>query len=357
MPELDSIRGLAILAVLFYHGLYWKVDLSPFSPFARVVLNTFRLGRLGVSLFFVLSGFLITGLLLDSRDRPDYYWRFYVRRALRILPAYLLTIVVLASLRYAPAAFLVMSLAYLSNLTPLFGVPIAYPILWSLAVEEHFYFLWPVLTRKLGEKGLAVLSILVVCLSPVSRLIGFWNLHGVNNFVFHEYTWNSADGLACGALLAIFLRRYRCSRRSLVLLSVILCLIAAAIWIVGFPSGILTRQTAVGASLQIVPCHFVFVALIVVFLLLGVGKWKFLVHTPVLKVFGDISYGLYLCHLLVFEGVGWLWKIGPFRPLHANALGSLVIRFIVAATLAVLIALLSRRQFENRFLRLKSRLT
>jgi peptidoglycan/LPS O-acetylase OafA/YrhL len=77
MPELDSIRGIAILAVLFYHGFYWNVDLAQFSKPVRLVLTGMWVGRLGVNLFFVLSGFLITGLLIDSKGRTDYYSRFY----------------------------------------------------------------------------------------------------------------------------------------------------------------------------------------------------------------------------------------------------------------------------------------
>src|SRR6266852_2646380 len=88
MPELDTLRGLAILGVLLYHGLYWARDLSPFSPIQRRILSVASVGQFGVNLFFVLSGFLISGLLLDSKNRPDYYLRFYLRRALRILPSY-----------------------------------------------------------------------------------------------------------------------------------------------------------------------------------------------------------------------------------------------------------------------------
>jgi peptidoglycan/LPS O-acetylase OafA/YrhL len=77
MPELDTIRGLAIVGVLLYHGLYWTIDLSPFAPWQRHLLSTMAAGQFGVNLFFVLSGFLITGILMDSRGRADYYPRFY----------------------------------------------------------------------------------------------------------------------------------------------------------------------------------------------------------------------------------------------------------------------------------------
>src|SRR5258707_11165765 len=79
MPELDSIRGIAILAVVIYHGFYWQVNLAAFPRWQQILLTLAWPGRLGVNLFFVLSGFLITGLLLDSKTKQDYYKRFYIR--------------------------------------------------------------------------------------------------------------------------------------------------------------------------------------------------------------------------------------------------------------------------------------
>ena len=140
MPELDAVRGAAILMVLFYHGFYWGIDLSQLPPVEKYLLEAMHVGKLGVNLFFVLSGFLITGLLLNARVRPDYYRKFYIRRALRIFPAYLVTLLVLL-VTGTSLKFIGLSLLYLSNLTPLFGVAMSYPVLWSLAVEEHFYLL------------------------------------------------------------------------------------------------------------------------------------------------------------------------------------------------------------------------
>src|ERR1700758_3091094 len=87
MPELDSLRGVAILSVVLYHGLFWSNNLTGLTGWARMVVNLSRLGWLGVNLFFVLSGFLITGILLGQKSSSNYYSHFYFRRALRILPA------------------------------------------------------------------------------------------------------------------------------------------------------------------------------------------------------------------------------------------------------------------------------
>src|ERR1700686_53956 len=88
MPELDTVRGLAILLVLFFHGFGFQFASAPLPRLAHLFVVATMPGWVGVNLFFVLSGFLITGILLDSKNHPHYYRRFYVRRALRILPAY-----------------------------------------------------------------------------------------------------------------------------------------------------------------------------------------------------------------------------------------------------------------------------
>jgi peptidoglycan/LPS O-acetylase OafA/YrhL len=359
MPELDAIRGVAILAVLLYHNFYWQINVSQFSGISRFFVAGMSMGRLGVNLFFVLSGFLITGLLVDSRHRPNFYSRFYIRRALRIFPAYLVTLSILAAASLAPMSFIVLSLLYLSNLTPLFGVQIAYPVLWSLAVEEHFYLIWPLVVRKLGNRLLLFCSVGVIIASPALRLATFF-LTEQNGRVFYlcnDYTWNSLDGLASGALLAIILREYSVSRRDLLIL-ICVCFIAALIILgIGLPYGLISRENGVGASLQVVPCHLLFVALLAAFLLLGSSsRFKHVVQLRPLMWFGEISYGLYLYHLLLFEAFDYAAKRGFFAFLQFMPFSMLVFRFLIVTTVASLVALLSRRQLEDRFLALKDRL-
>lgn len=358
MPELDSIRGIAILGVLFYHGLYWNVDLSHFSRPIKLILTALWAGRLGVDLFFVLSGFLITGLLMGSKSRPDYYSRFYVRRALRILPAYCLTMCVLVITAYAPWKFIVLSTLYLSNLTPLFGIPIAYPVLWSLAVEEHFYFLWPAIVRRFSASAMLVLCLFLIVVSPFSRLITFLVTakHGPVSFVCNEYTWNAADGLASGALLMIWIKSYTPSRSILKIALMIAAVIGISIWAIGLPWGIWTRERPVGAALQVVPWHLWFVALLGAFLLLGTGPLRHYVQCRPLRFFGDISYGLYLYHLLFFNLYDYM-----ANRLHlvetSSSLRFLLFRFLIVSVVAVTASYVSRKWFENPFLSLKQKLT
>jgi peptidoglycan/LPS O-acetylase OafA/YrhL len=357
MSELDTIRGLAILGVLLYHSFYWNVSVAKFPPIQRAFLTFAGLGRLGVDLFFVLSGFLITGILLSARTQPKYYKRFYVHRALRIFPAYLLIILVLAVTHHVPYAYIALSLAYLSNLTPFFGVPMAYPVLWSLAVEEHFYLLWPFVVKHLSKIALLAVCIGIVILSPISRLIGYYIVMrkgGFDTYQFHQYTWNALDGLACGAALSIWLNGYAVARRSLAILSFALSGIALLMWGTLWPFGIALRRTALGAALEVVPWHFAFTALLGFFLLIGTTKNKRYVQSASLRFLGRISYGLYLVHMLMFDAVDYLGQHG-LPGVGKTSIPQLFWRAALACTASIILAALSRKYFEDWFLALKNR--
>jgi peptidoglycan/LPS O-acetylase OafA/YrhL len=163
------------------------------------------------------------------------------------------------------------------------------------------------------------------------------------------------DGLACGALLAIFLRELKPSRKTLARMLGLLLALAIAIWTVGLPFGIFSRRLPVGAALQIVPWSFGFVALVGFSLLLGSGPWRRWSRSPTLEFFGDISYGLYLYHLLFLNGLEWHYYHGFFAKVHFPLFLGLWIRFGLLLGIAVLAAYLSRRYFEEPILLLKDR--
>ena len=352
MPELDSIRGIAILAVVFYHEFY-SIGMGTTLPrWQHLLVLAAGPGRMGVNLFFVLSGFLITGILLKSRDENNYYRKFYTRRALRIFPIYFLLLIVLAVLGY-PRSFLLLSLLYLSNLVHLFGVPLAYIVLWSLAVEEHFYLIWPFLVRTLSRRNLEFLAIAIIAASPLIRLISYWRAAtGDQDWMF--YTWNNMDGLAAGAFLALFIRRTNSNRKSLLRACWIAVALASTIWMIGIPLGITTRKHPVGIVLQTAPWQCLCFATVAAFLLLGTTKWRFLVRSSVLGFYGYISYGLYLIHTLVFE---WCDRLNLRRYLPGFGNGpfaDILVRLAYFGFIATAIAWLSRKYFEELFLRKKS---
>jgi peptidoglycan/LPS O-acetylase OafA/YrhL len=355
MPELDAIRGLAILGVLVYHGLYWNQDFADCSLWQRVILKAAGPGKFGVNLFFVLSGFLITGILVDSKHRNDYYQRFYFRRALRILPAYYATLLILGVFGLTSRGFLFMSLLYSSNLSMLFGIVMSYPVLWSLAVEEHFYFLWPAAAKNLSSKHLEWVAGFVVVLSPVLRILcqesAFGSLKPQVGCLY--YTWNTADGLALGALMALLVREWKQDRTKLRNLAWVLIGVGLLIDLGRLPFGIEMRATPVAEALQRVRWNLWFGGILGVFLLAGSAHKKW-VAPKGLIFFGQISYGLYLYHLFVFQLYAWIARRSGFEVRSGFSLwtGSWI-RMFCAGLAAIALAYLSRTYFEEPFLRLK----
>jgi peptidoglycan/LPS O-acetylase OafA/YrhL len=216
LTAMDGVRGLAIFAVLLYHGTVGSIRAKGFG--LLLLGSIFHMGWLGVDLFFGLSGFLITGILLDTTHDPRYFRTFYLRRALRIFPLYygiLLAFAVLTiplAIRWnGTAGYL---LLYLQNyigygrltLATRF-MPIHLEHLWSLAVEEQFYLIWPAVVwvfRREGNVIGAALFVVIAC--PTLRY--FYFDHG--GFLQSAYLWTPfrADALAWGAIAA-WLARYR----------------------------------------------------------------------------------------------------------------------------------------------------
>jgi peptidoglycan/LPS O-acetylase OafA/YrhL len=353
MPELDTLRGIAVIGVVLLHGFSWQYSGMSFSPWARRFMAATQPGWMGVNLFFVLSGFLITGILLDSKTRPNFYRRFYTRRALRILPAYYALLIVLLLLRSASTAFVGLSFVYLANVTNFFGVACDYGPLWSLAVEEHFYIAWPTVVRRLTMRRLAWVSAAIVVLVPVLRAISFslgWR-DGLD-----WYTWFVADGLATGGLLAILLRA-SVSRGQIKRLCSLLLGSSILVGVAGQPFGILTRSRLVGAGLQLTTINVLFAGVLLLFLLAGSGTGKRYVNISLLRFLGYISYGLYLDHLLAFRMYDRICRHYLPQLIPSNGHFALVLlRFALAGGGAIGAAYLSRRLFEERFLRLKDSL-
>ncbi len=353
MPELDTLRGIAVLGVVLLHAFYWQFAGMSFGPWARRFMAATEPGWTGVNLFFVLSGFLITGILLDSKDKPHFYRRFYTRRALRILPAYYLLLILLLLLRSSSAAFVGLSFVYLANMTNFFGVACDYGPLWSLAVEEHFYILWPTVVRNLTARRLTLVSALLVVLIPVSRAISFVLGHRGG---LDWYTWFVADGLAAGSLLAIGLRT-SISRAQARTLCASLLGVAMLLGLAGRPFGILTRNRLLGAALQFTTLDVLFAGILLLFLLAGTSNARRYVNFSWLRFLGYLSYGLYLDHLLAFRMYDRICRhyLPQFIP-SAGHFELVVLRFILAGGGAIGAAYVSRRFFEEKFLRLKDSL-
>ena len=206
LPTLDGVRGIAI-ALVVAHQLN---HLGGHDIATRIADHLLVGGWAGVQLFFVLSGFLITGILLDSRESPDYYRTFYIRRALRIFPIYyialLLLVVLLPALGVVPPAWREHQLwlwLYLSNWTlPFVGPPL--PHFWSLAVEEQFYLLWPLLVHSRPPRALLRLCGVLAVLSVIARVAMV--AAEAPPLVIYMNSFSRLDALIAGAAVAALLR-------------------------------------------------------------------------------------------------------------------------------------------------------
>jgi len=345
MPELDSLRGIAILLVLLGHGLAPPRGVR-LSHLSRTLSLAHEYNWVGVNLFFVLSGFLITGILVDHLGRKDYFSRFYVRRALRILPLFYATLLVLLFSGLISWRFLFLSVLFLANSAPFFGLTVQYVPLWSLAVEEHFYMLWPLIVHKLSPRSLIVLITIIVAGSPLVRSIGFVFGDYPGTFSTH-YTWFNLDGLAVGALLAIWLRHPNFRRRQLSGVALPMLFIGIAAFVPFLHSSLCT------AALLPSACNLAGTGLLSCMLLLGTNRWKFLVSSRVLAFLGFISYGLYLVQSLAFGVVEHLFSAQLSGLIFGGYTGTAtLVRLVAGSTLAIAVAYLSRRSLEERFLRM-----
>ena len=354
MPGLDILRGVAVLAVLFFHGLGWSLPAHlSLSPGASRIGAIVQSGWLGVNLFFILSGFLITGILLDTRERHNYWKSFYVRRVLRILPLYLVVLILAKFQRDLQFGYILLCVFYAANMAVYFrDIGPVYGPLWSLAVEEQFYLIWPLLVRRIPARALAVVCLVLIVISPVLRGLSVHTFPWLGDA--YSATWLISDNLAWGALIALFLRSPLASAKNVKTLTLGLWLGGVLLFGVLAKFHLFTRKTPLGASLQVVPFLALFTALLLLALRYGDNRHVIRWSAPI-RFFGYISYGLYLLHLIFFKAYDDL-LVRYVAPPDILTVSALLVRFLVVITLGSLICVLSRRFFEEKFLLLKERL-
>jgi peptidoglycan/LPS O-acetylase OafA/YrhL len=359
VPALDGLRGIAILFVVWYHAPFLFGDLPEFSAehtpwsmlgfFGRMSLG----GWIGVDLFFVVSGFLITTILLRSQETGTWPWVFWGRRALRILPlaaAYLLTLFALHGMgdplnllsNFHGWSWYVM---YLGNIhISLYGwQPLAVMILWSLAIEEQFYLVWPLIVRRVNTTLLIRWCIGLIVLAPLIRAGTYVTMDYPATYVF---TFCRIDALAAGALVAALLIsdewRQRTIGACLQLVSPALVLILITIMVPFNPSLPQTRPwffSVFGYSW--LAAGF---AMCLVASLGSTGLWSRILTLPLLTLLGRRCYGLYLWHVIV----AGLVKVG-LDSLHVGYLTHV----LVWAVALLSVASASWYLFEAPILRLK----
>ncbi len=353
LPALDGLRGIAILLVIFVH-------FAVFVPVGRLehwFKHVSLLGLHGVDLFFVLSGFLITGILLDSKGMPHFLRNFYVRRSLRIFPLYyaVLCICFVAIPSIVASGQWVWYMLYASNLlfvTKHFILVSELGITWSLAIEEQFYLAWAVAVIFLRPETLLRICAFVVCGAFLLR-VGMW-LTGFSMNQIFGFTLCRADTLAWGAGLAVYVRSPRYRPKKIYRVAIVTALATAAVFVTLFFFRFFLELESpvwytVGFSLVAA-----FFAQVLVLALHATWASRALVWWP-LRFFGKYSYGIYLLHLPVRDFLlRGVFSGGQLERWFSFPMGKYLVFYAVATLAVIPPALVSWHLFEKQFLKLKS---
>lgn len=369
--ELDGLRGAAILLVVVWHYFYFYPDPShhPIALLPKLYVffeRCIAAGWSGVDLFFVLSGFLIGGILLEVRTSPTYFSTFYLRRFFRIIPIYYAWIILYVSLVLGNAIVrradsigdpriwyeIVAQFGFLQNLgfVHYSGVGGAWlTATWSLAVEEQFYLVAPVIVRWLTSRVLFGLLLVVVLLAPVMRvLVHNYSLPTASLDLPYVLMPCRADTLAIGMLVA-FLWRIPLShkwledhRRTLYF--------ALGVFLTGVI--VLTAYSPSFHSIAMQSIGFswlgIFFALLLILTLVNpAGPIAALARMRVLRELGKVSYCLYLIH----PAVNLFCRAALQLSRVSQSDWRIIVVPMVACVVSYLIAKLSFIYFEQPLLR------
>ncbi|MCT2399329.1 acyltransferase family protein [Novosphingobium mangrovi (ex Huang et al. 2023)] len=312
---LDVLRAVAVASVLYTHYFaerYWLLGV--------------HWGGLGVQCFFVLSGFLITRIILGEHDRQEFrYGRFLLRRFARLYPCLLaFLLVALAATPGRDHGHFFWHAAYLSNVLFVLqgnwdGM---YSHLWSLAVEQQFYLVWPAVILAVPRRFLPALLVAVILAAPAFRLI--WLAAGMADFGVWVLPPAVLDSLGVGGLLAVAMRA---GVRTGVIFGVFLAT-GLMFWFVPF--------SLVLGPVDVWPTAMSFLFGCLVVLALSLGRNERLVASPLvlpLIYVGQISYGIYMYHLMVQD------LLGPLLQPRLGVFGALADRMVWAGVSFVLAAL------------------
>lgn len=351
IPELDGVRGVAILMVLLWHYVQNQLVAEAGSVLASVKLSL-GFAWSGVDLFFVLSGFLITGILLEQKGKSNYFKVFYIRRVCRIFPLYYLYLFIFILMLYVGAG----ESGFLNNLVRLDGVPVwsyatytqnilmglknsAGPdwlgVTWSLAIEEQFYLVLPFIIYFISEKRLPVIFIWIVLTAIYFR----FSMPGLSAYI--NTPWR-ADSLMIGALLAYYIRMpgfiaYIEARRRYLL--VLLVLLTAGLFFANNAG-----KLSLGGAVTHISLAVLFGLLILYVIIYREGYIAGFMRSRMLMWLGGISYGVYLFHTNVSKiAHGLIRHAHPQISTWSEALVTML-----ALVVTLFLAQLSYRFFETR---------
>ncbi len=354
IPALDGIRGLAVLLVLVFH--IFQFEPAPQQAWLRLGYSATRFGQTGVDLFFVLSGFLITGILLDTKASARFFVNFYGRRTLRIFPLYygvlILFLLVLPRVLSTPLPGI--GSVWLWTFSTNFALSAGHDgglvgHFWTLAIEEQFYLVWPLVVYCLSRANLIRICVISLAAAAVLRVVV--ESYGMSSFML---TPCRIDTLLLGALLALGARSPLGQKdwsASAVVVAVAVAMVALPLCVTMSGSG------SVWLPAVKYPMIGVFYAALLV---IGVSAHPGstagrLLNLGPLRSLGKYSYGIYVYHPPIIIGTAYLFERAAASSPAVGAFGAwflvLKIGLIFAASFAA--AWLSWHLYEKRFLTLK----
>jgi peptidoglycan/LPS O-acetylase OafA/YrhL len=367
LPVLDGIRGLAILLVLVHHQTILRFT----TPFDRIVFRLTDLGWCGVDLFFVLSGFLITGVLLDAKGSPHYFRNFYARRTLRIFPLYyavvFFSLVILP--RLPPWRTMILSgplpadpegifyWLYLSNFLYIWHNEFTHPTLalsWSLAIEEQYYLVWAVVVWITGPARLMWIcgALVITALILRTALV----MADVPPIVPYVLPFARMDALAIGGFVALALRHDILLRRLRPIARVaapLAAVVVFALWARDVRNDRWQEPLMQSVGYTVLAVLFGCLIVSAVSASPDARIVRVLSH-PLLRSFGKYSYAMYLLHVPVQMFVQRaFFQPSPVPMILGSQFAPQLAFFVVATAGAWLVAWLSWHLYEKHFLTLK----
>jgi len=336
--ELDGVRGIAAMAVFFHHVCFASVTEQGWGGGIRFISHLSHYGSAGVDLFFVLSGFLITSLLIEDRGSSRYYHDFYWKRALRILPLYLICLLGVLAFYPHSGGYVLMSALFVANFAWLFHLDPSGPF-WTLAIEEQFYLIWPTVVRRRSIEAISNCAVVIGLSAVILRLIAAcWGHHN------YQFTFFHCDGLAMGAWLSCRFERwnrlgFRSPRDKVAWAAGLVLAIVLIVLAFHMPAG--SRGDAFNAAF-FQTAVTLFAGAWIAFLLVHRGKsFLGLFRSRILTFFGLISYAMYMIHRYVMLAYDHF-----AAPLHAGDVEAYSIRFFAVFGITIALCLLSRYLLE-----------
>jgi peptidoglycan/LPS O-acetylase OafA/YrhL len=339
--NLDGVRAIAALMVVFFH--FFR-EIEPNSNFLKILSKIAVFGQTGVTLFFVLSGFLITRILFNTKDTSGYFKNFYLRRALRIFPLYYLFLIIyyyllpiIVGLTTPSFSQQIFYYIYLQNFASTFNWDAVGPNhLWSLAVEEHFYLFWPFIVYFFSPKNLTKIIVGIIVGALFLRIYMLNDGYGVFYFTFTRF-----DSLAIGALLAILEMKNYFKNENAKYFLILLFLIFV-------PTILMWTYFAGEGNFYIQTFKYLFISLVyfsIIGFLLSIKENHAIngvLKTRLFSYTGKISYGLYVYHPIAYSIC--------ITFIH---LDNIMLNFVAGLIMTYLMASVSFYLFESPFLRLK----